>query len=296
MPEKNMKMDLIRSDPLLVQPTGTLPLPCAPRGPRSGYLLIRIEEEETANERRISLTSSNLSRRAPVIRRQERSQQSRAKAPDTVNNKDEKRLQTPANEASPHQYAGRGDSETMSRDRHRKHPHTFTVYRGRTNPPTSKKTRTTTCYRAIFTETAAADGQPRPVTRLQLDCADRLVPSIATLAKPGAQNQSSLGETGPAGKQRRPMQSEERGLAEDILQAPPAVVVFTWEQSRMEVGGGRRGGGADGADRLDRVRNGSDRKGAVGRERFAQLSSEVAFPLPTVPLVVGRMSIAAAAT
>ncbi|CAL8278656.1 unnamed protein product [Boreogadus saida] len=45
-----------------------------------------------------------------------------------------------------------------------------------------------------------------------------------------------------------------------------------------------------------RVRNGSDRKGAVGRERFAQLSSEVAFPLPTVPLVVGRMSIAAAAT
>ncbi|CAL8323973.1 unnamed protein product [Boreogadus saida] len=45
-----------------------------------------------------------------------------------------------------------------------------------------------------------------------------------------------------------------------------------------------------------KVRNGSDRKGAVGRERFAQLSSEVAFPLPTVPLVVGRMSIAAAAT
>ncbi|CAL8394233.1 unnamed protein product [Boreogadus saida] len=45
-----------------------------------------------------------------------------------------------------------------------------------------------------------------------------------------------------------------------------------------------------------RVRNGSDRKDAVGRERFAQLSSEVAFPLPTVPLVVGRMSIAAAST
>ncbi|CAL8403098.1 unnamed protein product [Arctogadus glacialis] len=48
-------------------------------------------------------------------------------------------------------------------------------------------------------------------------------------------HQSSLGDTGPAGKQRRPMQSEERGLAEDILQAPPAVVVFTWERSRMEV-------------------------------------------------------------
>ncbi|CAL8362493.1 unnamed protein product [Boreogadus saida] len=37
---------------------------------------------------------------------------------------------------------------------------------------------------------------------------------------------------------------------------------------------------------LTKVRNGSDRKGAVGRERFAQLSSEVAFPLPTVPLVL----------
>ncbi|CAL8394744.1 unnamed protein product [Boreogadus saida] len=52
----------------------------------------------------------------------------------------------------------------------------------------------------------------------------------------------------------------------------------------------------DDEDFQRRVRNGSDRKGAVGRERFAQLSSEVAFPLPTVPLVVGRMSIAAAAT
>ncbi|CAL8395597.1 unnamed protein product [Boreogadus saida] len=51
-----------------------------------------------------------------------------------------------------------------------------------------------------------------------------------------------------------------------------------------------------GVSGLAKVRNGSDRKGAVGRERFAQLSSEVAFPLPTVPLVVGRMSIAAAAT
>ena len=45
-----------------------------------------------------------------------------------------------------------------------------------------------------------------------------------------------------------------------------------------------------------RVRYGSVRLSPVGREGAAQLSSEVAFPPPTVPLMVGRMSIAAAAT
>ncbi|CAL8378644.1 unnamed protein product [Boreogadus saida] len=46
---------------------------------------------------------------------------------------------------------------------------------------------------------------------------------------------------------------------------------------------------------LGAERIGSQRCGREGGD-IAQLSSEVAFPLPTVPLVVGRMSIAAAAT